>query len=538
MTWLAELTMLSYGWRRFLLLLAAGALAGFAAPPFFILPLLFVSVPVWVWALDGAERRPGLLGRIFGPAFSIGFALGLGYFLVAIHWIGAAFFIDGGVMLALMPFAVLALAAGLALFWGLGSALAHAIWSDSPLRIFALAGALTLAEFARGHVLTGFPFDLLGYALTANDEMLQAASLLGVYGLTFFAFLIPATPAIMFPADGRRLTARLLPLFLGLGLIAAQLGFGVWRLGSVPVEINEDVRLRLVQPAIPQDLKWALDNRADTVERLLMLSESRLDPSDQGLADITHLVWPESAIPFFLSEEPQALARIGRMLPDTTMLLTGAPRDEYFADGTVDPTAPGYNSVLAIDTNGEVVASYDKTHLVPVGEYLPFQDVFRAMGIGQFVPGAAGWTPGEARRLMQFSDGLSIFPLVCYEILFSGELGSLVAQADFILNVTNDAWFDGSVGKAQHFHHARLRAVEEGVPLVRVANTGVTAVIDPLGRVTARLAEDQMAVLDVSPPRPIDGTIFAVMRHWSVLILALLGLGLGLWGRNRPLPRR
>src|SRR5690606_35840131 len=182
MTWLAQTAMLSHGWRRFLLLLVAGALAGLSVPPFFLLPILFLVMPIWVWALDGAERGRGWR-LIFGPAFSIGFAFGWGYFLVAFHWLGAAFFVDGGWFLGAMPFAIAALAALIALFWGLASAMAHLCWSHGWTRILTLSAWLAAAEFARGHVLTGFPFDLIGYSLTGTEEMMQLAAVIGVYGL-------------------------------------------------------------------------------------------------------------------------------------------------------------------------------------------------------------------------------------------------------------------------------------------------------------------------------------------------------------------
>jgi apolipoprotein N-acyltransferase len=227
MTFLAETVMLAHGWRRLLLLFLAGALAGLSVPPFFLLPVLFVAFPVWVWALDGAERRRTWAGRLFGPAFAIGFAFGLGYFLVAFHWLGAAFFVDGGIMLVVMPFAVLALAALIALFWGLASALAHLCWSPGPWRIVTLATFLTAAEWARGHWFSGFPFDLPGYALTGTDEMLQLASVTGVYGLTFLAILLASTPALIWPADERGWARRLLPFVLAVAFIAGQIKAGV-----------------------------------------------------------------------------------------------------------------------------------------------------------------------------------------------------------------------------------------------------------------------------------------------------------------------
>lgn len=522
MTWLAETAMLSHGWRRFLLLVLAGALAGLSIPPLFVVPALFIGFPVWVWCLDGAERQRGWR-RLFGSAFTIGFAFGWGYFTVAFHWLGAAFFVDGGIMLAVMPFAILSLAALIAVFWGLGSALAHQFWSHGPWRIVTLATFVTMAEWARGHVLTGFPFDLLGYALTPTDEMMQITSVIGIYGLTLVAALLAMTPALVWPADGRSLSRRLLPLFIALLVIAGQLGFGYNRLANTTTAERSDIAMRLVQPMVYEHADWGNADPVALIDRLLMLSEMRMDPADQGLADITHLVWPESSLPFFLSSYPDALARIARMLPDQTMLLAGAPRQE-FEPGASQSSGPPFNALLTIDTNGEVIASYDKAHLVPFGEFLPYGEFFSKLGIKQFVPGAEGWGHGDAkRRLMSLPNTPAFLALICYEILFSGDLGD-TAGAQFLFNITNDAWFDGSIGPAQHAHHARIRAVEEGMSLIRAANSGLTFATDPLGRIIGQIAPLQMAVLDVRPHERLTGTIFAQWRHWPLLIALLAGL--------------
>lgn len=528
MTWLANFAMLSQGWRRFVLLFVAGAVAGLSVPPFFILPALFIAMPIWVWALDGAERRRGWR-RLFGPAFTIGFAFGWGYFLVAFHWLGAAFFVDGGWVLAAMPPAIAALAAMIALFWGLASALAHLTWSHGAARIFALTGWLTVAEFARGHVLTGFPFDLLGYSLTGIDEMMQLASVVGVYGLTFLAPLLAMTPALVWPADDRPLSRRLAPFFLALAVIAAQLGYGWNRLAGITATERQDMTLRLVQPLVYEHADFGNVDAAALIDRLLMLSDMRMNPNDQGLADITHLVWPESSVPFFLSTYPDALARIARMLPEQTVLLAGVPRQPYSLEvGT--KREPPYNAVIAVNTDGEVIASYDKAHLVPFGEFLPFSDLLKQIGITQFVPGADGWSHGDAkRRLMSLPNTPAMLVLICYEIIFSGDLGD-VQGAQFLLNVTNDAWFDGSIGPAQHAHHARLRAVEEGMSLLRAANTGLTFATDPLGRITAELVPGQMGALDVRPHQKLATTVFAQVRHWPLLIAVLASLLIGFVG--------
>ena len=537
MTWLAESAILSHGWRRVLLLLAAGGIAGLSVPPLFMLPALFVALPVWVWCLDGAERKRGL-GTLFGPAFGIGFAFGLGYFTVALHWIGAAFLQEGGWFVALMGPAVLALAAVLALFWALASALAHRLWSGGAWRIVTLASLLSAAEFARGHLFSGFPFDLLGYALTANDEMAQLAAVVGVYGLTFLAALLAMTPALIWPADGRGLVQRLTPFFLALLAIAGQVGWGNWRLATTPVAERGDMRVRMVQPMITAHADWDLADPAEVMDRLISLSESRLTPADPGLTAVTHLVWPESVFPFFLSRYPEGLARIARMLPEGTLLLTGAPREAIGADGAPEPGNPGYNSILAIDAAGEMVMRYDKSHLVPIGEYLPFPEFFALFGIRQFVPGTSGWAAGDGRRLMTPPGTPPFLALVCYEAVFPGDIGD-PTRAEFILNVTNDAWYDGSIGPAQHAHHARLRAVETGLPMLRAANTGTTMMIDPLGRVTARLAEREVAVLDAVPAaRLAGGTPFVRFWHWPFLAAVALGLALGLWAHRRERGRR
>ena len=527
MTRLAEWTMLSHGWRRFLLMLVLGAIAATSVPPLFVLPALFVTFPFWVWALDGAERRPGL-GRLFGPAFGIGFAFGWGYFIVAFHWLGAAFFVEGGWFLGLMPVAILALSALIALFWGLASALAHLLWSHGAWRIVTLAVLVSAAEYARGTFFSGFPFDLLGYALTANLEMMQLSSVIGVYGLTLLAALLAMTPALIWPADGRGLVLRLVPFFLAVGVIAGQVGYGNYRLNTTEVPAGPGINARLVQPIITEHSNWAAANPPEIVSRLIEVS------GDLTGKDL--LVWPESVFPFFLSTYPEGLARIARMLPPETTLLTGAPREPEIL-GENPGENPGYNAVLVIDTNGEVIASYDKSHLVPFGEYLPFASFWKLFGITQFVPGTNGWAPGDGRRLVA-PPGLPAFiALICYEAIFSGDLGADPAKADYILNISNDEWFDGSIGPAQHAHHALLRAVETGLPMLRATNSGVTFATDALGRVTAHLAPEQVGVLDVELPGKIEPTIFDRYGNWPFLGALGLGLLLALVTRTRK-PRR
>jgi apolipoprotein N-acyltransferase len=368
--------------------------------------------------------------------------------------------------------------------------------------------------------------------------MAQAASAIGVYGLTFVALLIAATPALIWPADGRGLVARLVPFFLALGVIAAQVGYGNWRLQTTDVTDRTDMRVRLVQPMTNEHTEWAVADPGAIMDRLIGLSETKLNPDDAGLAGVTHLIWPESVFPFFLTNYPESLARIARMLPSGTTLITGAPREPLGADGLPIPDNPGYNSILTINTDGEIVSSYDKSHLVPFGEYLPFAAFWKLFGIRQFVPGTNGWAPGDGRRLQAPPGTPAFLALVCYEAIFPGDIGD-VASAEFIVNVTNDAWFDGSIGPAQHAHHARLRSVETGLPMLRVANSGTTILVDPLGRITARLADREVGLLDVVPAHRLEGeTMYTRLGDWPFAGALVLGLLLSLAAARREARRR
>ena len=518
---------LLWGWRRTLVVAGAGALAALAQAPFHAFPVLWISFPVLVWALDGAVelKKTGSLARL-GPAFRVGWAFGTGWFLAGLWWIGAAFTVDLAQFGWMIPFALAVLSIGLGLFHGLATAIARLLWSDGPGRIVALAIGFFLADWARGHVLTGFPWNLVGYGLAANGPMMQVASLVGGYGLTLLAVPIFAAPAVLARGDrtDRRFFAAAAALFVTV------VGFGVVRLASTPTEFVPGVRFRIVQPAIDQWKKWKPEFKTETVERYAELSAgpaqdvpaagalaSDLRPglsagtmaSTHGTgrlpAGITHLVWPESAFPFVLTDEPWALSTIAELIGDRTTLLTGAVRVEAPSAGEI--RARWYNSIFALGPGAEVLAAYDKVHLVPFGEYLPFQDVAESLGLRQLTHLRGGFTPGPRRRTVEIPGTPPFSAQVCYEVIFPGEVTDPAHRPDWILNVTNDAWYGMTPGPWQHYHQARLRAVEEGLPVVRAANNGVSAAIDPLGRIVARLTRGAVGALDFDLPRPVSATI-------------------------------
>lgn len=516
---LAHAVILSWGWRRRGLACVAGALSSLAQPPTFAFPLLWVTFPVLVWLIDGAagQGRSGRVRRIL-PAFAVGWWFGLGYFLAGLWWIGAAFLVDIRQFGWMMPFAVLGVAGGLAVFFGIGTALARLFWSEDWRRIFSLAAGLGCAEWLRGHVFTGFPWNALGYSLTAGEVLMQSAALFGVDALSVIAVAIFAAPATLAPrsAAGTRsfaLPALALAAMAGLGL------YGFIRLANGAASFAPDVTVRIVQPALQTVLKWEPDNQERVFKTYLDLSSPAASPLKAG----TLLVWPESAFPFALTQRPDALGSIADLLPPGTALATGAFRIEAAAQGPQRV----FNTLYLIGDDGGVLDAYDKVHLVPFGEYLPADVVLQRLGLRQLI--ADGFSPGPRRRDLVPPFGPPFAPLICYEAIFSGAVLADGPRPGYLLNVTNDGWFGLTSGPYQHFHQARIRSVEEGLPLVRAANTGISGVIDPYGRILVSSKLGEATVLDSRLPTAIPETFYA---QWRQIIAILLVIVCGLVGAS------
>ncbi len=511
MNWfkLAQPVILAWGWRRALMAFLAGAAATLAMAPINFWPVMFVTFPVIVWLLDGAgtARWGGI-----ASGFLVGWWFGFGYFLAGLYWIGNAFLVDAKIFGWLLPFAVTLLPAGLAVFTGLGCAVARLLWRPGAWRIMTLAAALSSAEWLRGHVLTGFPWNTFGYALTTPLALAQSVSLFGIWSLTFIAIAVFASPAVL-ADDPKETPRRWLPLGLAVIVLIALGAFGALRLARNPTEMVAGVHLRIMQPNIPQDERFNFGAKAQIMSRYLALSES----GDKGLRGVTHLIWPESAFPFFLTRQPDALAAIAKMLEPGALLITGAAS---LAEPT--PARAGmraYNSVYVIDRNGTLLARYDKLHLVPFGEYLPFQDTLERLGFLQLTKVQGGFIAGDQRHKIATAGAPDFLPLICYEIIFPGEAVPNGQRPGWMLNVTNDAWFGISAGPFQHFQQARVRAIEEGLPMVRAANDGISAVVDPLGRIVSSLQLGQEGILDAPLPRPLVSTTYEGIRDEAFIVV-------------------
>jgi apolipoprotein N-acyltransferase len=525
---IAHSIVLSWGWRRNLIAFLAGAVTALALPPLSVWPMPFLTFPVLVWLVDGAASTARSAVR---SAAVVGWWFGFGYFLAGLYWIGHAFLVDAQTFGWLLPIAVTTLPAGLALFTAFGVGLARLLWSKGPTRVLALSVGLTVAEWLRGHLLTGFPWNAFGYTLATPLVLAQTGALIGLWGLTAIATAVYASPAVLAdnPADIRR---RWVAPALGALVLTTMAAFGALRLWQPPAGYVDNVRLRIMQPNLQQDDKFRYSQKQAVMSRYIGLSERASGPQASGVADVTHLIWPESAFPFFLTREADALAQIATLLPQGTVLITGGIR----APEGAPPNAAvrrAYNSIYVIDHDGSVLSVYDKVHLVPFGEYLPFQDAMERLGFMQLTKVAGGFIPGDRRRILTVPRVPSIAPLICYEIIFPGAAVPAGERAGWMLNLTNDGWFGTSSGPYQHFQQARLRAIEEGLPLVRAANTGISAVVDPLGRIVRSLPLGSEGVLDAPLPKAISATPYARFGDMPAMLVVAIAFVIALRQRAR-----
>jgi apolipoprotein N-acyltransferase len=509
---------LAWGWKRAAIAFVAGALSSLAMAPFNAWPVLFLTFPVAVWLIDGAGAGRG---RGLSAAAAAGWWFGFGYFVPGLYWIGYAFFVDASTFAWLTPFAVLGLPAYLALFTAFGFALARLIWTRDASRVIALAAALTISEWLRGHVLTGFPWNTFGYALTEPLALAQTGSLIGLWGLTFLTVAIFGSPAVLIDGRSRGNTPWIAPA-AALLVLVAMAAFGVVRLSRQPTAMMANLKIRIMQPNLQQDERFNYSAKAAVMQKYLALSDRSTGPNTTGVRDVNILVWPESAFPFFLTREADAMAEIADLLHHGTVLITGAVRAPDLPPGVRITRA--YNSIYVIDHDGTVLSVYDKLHLVPFGEYLPFQNWMEKLGLQELTKVEGGFIPGTRRRTMAIPHAPRVLPLICYEAVFPGDVAERGDRPGWIVNVTNDGWFGFSTGPYQHLQQVRLRAIEEGLPVVRAANTGISAVIDPLGRIVARLGLGLEGVLDSGLPEAIPPTVYARVGDIPAAIMIALGV--------------
>jgi apolipoprotein N-acyltransferase len=484
------------GWRRIAAAIGLGLAAVFAMPPFHIVPLLLPSFTGLVWLLDGAgtKRR----------AAQDGFFWAMGFFVPSLYWIAESMFVDIGQFWWMVPFAVLGLPAYLALYTGFATLLTHLTSRPRTIsRIVVFTIAWFIGDWLRGHCLTGFPWLLPGYAWSGDAKpllaVLQTTSLFGVYGLSLFTVLVAALPAAL--GSGRTPLGRYLPVGMAGLMLASALVWGLLRLDRGIDPDVPGVVLRIVSTDMPHR---ASSTRADLIKDfrdLISLSE------EPGLDRVTAEIWPEGVVETELNLNPAARDAIADAAPPHGLVLTGTIRGEGSG-----PTEMAWNSIAAVNKSGAIVGSYDKHHLVPFGEYVPLH---RWLNFSQIAQQRFDFSTGPGPQTLDLPGLPPVAPIICYEAIFPGEVAAPAHPAAWMVNVTDDGWFGESIGPAQHFAIARVRAVEQGIPLIRAANGGISGVIDSYGRRVATLPQGSAAILDAALPASLTTpTLFTrLIRH-------------------------
>ncbi len=501
------------GIKRVVLALGLGVGLASTLPPVHALPLFPIALGGLIWLIAGA-RSPG-------SAFATGFWFGFGFFLAGLYWLGFALMTDAERYGWLVAPAVIGIAGGLALFHAVGALLLYLLRLDGLWRVLAFALIWSGLEWLRGHILTGFPWNLAGSTFALSDAMVQLSALLGAYGQSLVMVFAGALAALLGESRSRR-RALAVPGLLVI-LVAVWLGGTVRLALAPPPDIKADgPYLRIVQPNIAQSVKWRSDRRDEIVARHIALS---LQPSTRPL-DL--VVWPEAAMPFVIDEDPSVLSFLTRELPAGATLITGAPRRAQDSAGAWQV----WNSLQVVSAERGLIATYDKHHLVPFGEYVPLRSL---LDLDKITPGSLDFSAGPGPRTLAF-DGLPpVSPSICYEAIFpDGVVAPEGPRPAWLLNLTNDGWFGVSSGPYQHLASARLRAVEQGIPLVRAANTGVSAVIDSYGRIVHRLPLGAEGVIDANLPEPaVSAPPFARFGGWPWSAMMIAGTAMILFRRIR-----
>ena len=473
----------------------SGMLASLCLPPFGLVPFIaFLSIPALKMASAPAMAAAALHGGLAG----------FGWFLASVWWISLSFVMGDTGHWPLLPFALIGLPALLALFWMPPAALAFQVGRNVPSRLIWFVLFLGFAEWARGSVATGFPWNAPGYLFSAHLWLLQGAGLFGLYGLTFLALFVAMIPAL-WRAGSTRLTViaiLVLPVVAGYGMV--RLDGLAMEDGSAGETLQMPRQVRLVQPVVPQHEKWRRDLRPEHLDRLRSLSRDSV-PVPQLI------IWPETAFAGLLDRE-EALFKetVWSALPFDGWMITGVPRFDSF--GRL------FNSAALVRPSGEVESLYSKRRLVPFGEFVPFR---AWIPFADALAGPVDFSPAIDNVVFDVPGYGLIQVQICYEAIFPRML-STGPRPDMLVNLTNDAWFGNTPGPWQHLAKARMRGVEEGIPVIRVANTGISAVFDGAGRQLARIELNEYGFVDVDIPAAISPTPFARWRYFLVLLIGTI----------------
>lgn len=472
---------------KLLLLFFCGSITALTFAPYYWIGIAPITYSVLFWYLNQKQPKKSL--------FKIGFAFGSGLGIFSTLWITNALMIDGGRFFYLAPLSWIAMGVLFGLFIGL-PAYFSGYFKIGVIRLLAFASLMTVFEWVRSWFLTGFPWNLTGAVWENVLPILQSASVVGVYGLTFITISACSTLAFL---------PKKKPLVTALLVLSALYGLGSWRLYNANSDTVWGIKLRLVQPNIAQTLKWDPKEAENSFMKLIHLSRQNNDK-------ITHVIWPEAAVPFILNREPYERARLIQAVQQGGTLIVGGMRQSG-----PDTYA---NSLFVLNDLAEITAVHDKAHLVPFGEYVPFREF---LPFEHLLPIAQDLTTsGKGIKTLTDLKTPAIGPLVCYEVIFSGRVTDSKKRPEWLVNLTNDGWYGDSAGPYQHLGMAKMRAVEEGLPLARAANTGITAVFDGYGRAIGQTQLNTSTVLDTDLPTALPPTLYSRLGIWIPVGFSLL----------------
>lgn len=485
------------GRRRYAYAFALGGTLTLTMPPigFFIAAL--ISVPGFIWLAQGAETKR--------QSFLTGWAYGGGYFITGLYWISAALFVDIAQWGWVLPLSLIVGPALLALmFYSFIPLLAHHWRHHHTAHTLLFCTIWAAIEWLRGHILTGFPWNLPGYMWQHVLPVAQITAVVGIYGLTLLTLLWAAVPALWSP---RRLRLVMIASFI------AVLSFGFIRLLPITAVASDQPLVRIVQGNLPQTAKWDKEEQARNLALHTELSD-RTTPADI-------VVWPETAVTQDMILSPDTARFIASQLPPGSVGILGSLR----VTGDIQVNPAFHNGLYVLDSDGRVLDSYDKFHLVPFGEYIPFRRYLNMTPIAAGISGIGDFTPGPGPRTLALDGRIPPFsPLICYEVIFPGNVTDKANRPAWLVNFTNDAWYGRSAGPYQHVEISRIRAIEEGLPLVRAANTGISIVVDAYGRTTAQLGLNERGALTTRLPDALPPTLYARWGDAPFAVLLLLTL--------------
>lgn len=507
-----------------------GVFSTLAMPPVALWPILFVTFPLFIWLVDGAlfaqspnNDTPSKRKKI-KHVFLLSWGFGFGYFVVSLYWLGSSFLVEPEKFAWALPFAVTLLPLFLGLFYAIPLAIASLFWTKGTERLVLFSLAIFSGDWLRSHILTGFPWNLIGHSLTGQLELMQSVTLFGLYGLSAIAALIFSTPAIlMSPSTSKSKVvslARISPLFFSAIMLIGLYGYGAYRLEQVgPTNYLKDIEVVLIQPNISQRDKVDHKKRPNVLLKTIELTE-KLPPLDQTEGMHRLIIWPETAIPFALNRAPAILKRLDEMLEPGSTLISGAFHVENNQDIKSSNNYQVYNSLFVVSNLGEIKNIYDKNHLVPFGEYLPFPQLFRKIGLQAIADERGGFKIGPEPKPVHLEKAPPFLPSICYEAIFPLSEKTITTGAKWLLNISNDGWFGNTVGPHQHLHQVRLRSVETGLPMIRSVNGGISAIFDGVGREVEKSSLNKSSVIRVKLPKNIALAKNIIPNVvWSLLIL-------------------